>query len=298
MRIAFLGNFTEFSTETDLAWTMEWMGHEVQRIQDHDRDGTFNFANVDLFWWVHTHGWDHAHGVQKLFKHRAVPTVSFHLDRFWGLNKLDGREDKIGVHPFWKSDFVFTADGGNQERFKERGVNHFWSPPAIAEQWCFRGNFDSALSCDIAFVGSEQYHPEYPFRGELVKWLRDTYGSNFKHIQGMRGEKLNDLYASCPVIVGDSCFAGADRYCSDRVFETVGRGGLLVHPYVPGLDFGDYLCYKPQDLDSLKYMIENAQAIYRDSNVRDVGINNVLAKHTYIQRLEAIFAKVFRTEGI
>jgi len=53
----------------------------------------------------------------------------------------------------------------------------------------------------------------------------------------MRGDDLNDLYASATVVVGDSLCPGftKDHYWSDRVYETLGRGGFLIHPYIKGL---------------------------------------------------------------
>ena len=43
--------------------------------------------------------------------------------------------------------------------------------------------------------------------------------------------ELNTLYASAKLVIGDSCFGGQIKgYYSDRVTETTGRGGFLLHP--------------------------------------------------------------------
>lgn len=296
MRIAFLGNFqSEWSTENDLAWTMEKMGHKVVRLQESDPEFNYLISGDDLFFWVHTHGWDRPWISDALAMaiRSHVPTVMFHLDRFWGLNELDDRENQIGKHPMWACDYCFTADGGNDARFKVAGVNHYWSPPAIAERWCYRGTYTPELACDIAFVGSESYHPEYPFRGELIRWLRETYGERFRLIQDVRGPRLNDLYASVKVCVGDSCFAGADRYWSDRVPETMGRGGLLLHPLSEGMDFASYAVYAERV--DLKWAIDhflNIPPEVRETVISE-GQKSVIDRHTYTHRLEKIFETVF-----
>lgn len=294
MRIAFLGNFQpEWSTENDLARTMEKMGHKVVRLQESDPGFNYLISGDDLFFWVHTHGWDRPWISDALAMaiRSHVPTVMFHLDRFWGLNELDDRENQIGKHPMWACDYCFTADGGNDARFKTAGVNHYWSPPAIAERWCYRGTYNPELACDIAFVGSESYHPEYAFRGELIRWLRETYGGRFRLVQDIRGPRLNDLYASVKVVVGDSCFAGADRYWSDRVPETSGRGGFLLHPSTVGQCISHAYYYNLNNLhQEIEHYVSNHEM--REAYIR-CCMDHVIHHDTYTHRLEKIFETVF-----
>jgi hypothetical protein len=141
-RVAFLGNFIPpFSTENDLCWTLEHLGHEVIRLQE-NRVGPDEFLRAceacDFFLWVHTHSYnvipdEDLYKTIEWLKGEGKPSVGFHLDRFWGIPE---REERIGKTPFWKLAYLFTADGGNQERFAEREVNHIWSPPAIVERDC------------------------------------------------------------------------------------------------------------------------------------------------------------------
>ncbi len=72
---------------------------------------------------------------------------------------------------------------------------------------------------------------------------------------GVRGHDLNNCYASCKVVVGDCFGAGTPNYWSDRVPETCGRYGLLIHPAVDGLKTPMWF-YEPQNLISLKTTIE------------------------------------------
>jgi Glycosyl transferases group 1 len=271
--VGFLGNFTvNYSTESHLAWTFEHLGHKVIPFQEnHARTDDIRYLclrdKVDLFLWVRTHGWQ-TPGVLSLddliadLRANGIRTASFHLDRYFGLRLADQREDRVGNHAFWRTDYVFTADGGNQEKFKERKVNHFWLKPGVVEKACYIGRVKENYRADVAFVGSRGYHPEYPFRGQLITWLDKTYGPRFKLFGGgthwgvVREDELNCVYASVKVVVGDSCFAGAPNYWSDRVPETCGRGGFLIHPKTEGLEIPGLAVFPAGDLAMLKEKID------------------------------------------
>lgn len=265
LQIALLGNLTApNSTENDLVWTLRDLGHRVVTYQENwDRTERIleECKGMDLFVYVHTHGWETPGDITvsaliKGLRESGTVTASFHLDRYWGLNKLDGREDRIGGHPFWKTDFVFTADGGNDARFKERGVNHHWLPPGVIKRDCRQGVFCKKLATEVGFVGAVGYHPEYPFRGELLEFLKGVYRDRFNVFSGFRGQALNDLYASVKILVGDSCFGGVDRYWSDRVPETIGRGGFLVHPAAEGLTIPGLVTFEAGNLEQLEERID------------------------------------------
>jgi Glycosyl transferases group 1 len=300
--IAILGNFSvNFCTESELAWTLQNMGHTVVRLQENSIStdevvSTCRERAVKLLIYVHTHGWDTVGRItldQMLDQLRksGIKTCSFHLDRFWGLNLLDQREDRIGTHAFWRTDTVFTADGGNDEKFKARGINHIWMPPAVVERDCYFGTPSLQFNSPVAFTGAEGYHPEYPFRPRLVGRLREKYATNFRSYTGIREKALNDLYASVRVLVGDSCFAGSDRYWSDRVPETIGRGGFLIYPGTPGLDIPGLVTYEAGNIDDLISKID--YWIDDDRNAERISRRNqshafVKEFHTYTNRMQTL----------
>lgn len=298
--IALLGNHSvSFSTESELDWTLEKMGHRVVRLQE-DRISADEVVSKcresasKLLIYVHTHGWDVQGDLYKMLdqlRASGIKTCSFHLDRFWGLNKLDRREDRIGTHAFWKTEAVFTADGGNDDKFRERGVNHVWMAPAVVERDCVLGRPSLQFNSPVAFTGADGYHPEYPFRPMLVNRLKEIYGTNFRLYQGIRQQALNDLYATVRVLVGDSCFAGAPNYWSDRVPETIGRGGFLVYPATPGLDIPGLVTYKPQDIadliEKINYFIDDDHQAER-IRLRNQAHEFVKAHHTYTNRMQTL----------
>jgi hypothetical protein len=191
-----------------------------------------------------------------------IPTVSYHLDLYVGLQRNGG----IGSDPFWNTEYVFTADGDpeSQKYFESLGINHYWLPPAVYEPECTLE--DVPKTKELIFVGSYGYHPEYPYRPQLIDWLKSEYAGRFEHwgSEGMghvRGAELNLLYASTKVVVGDSLLLPDHiNYWSDRVPETLGRGGFLIHPKIKGMPYKDAVhlrYYEHGNFKQLKYLIDH-----------------------------------------
>jgi hypothetical protein len=315
VRVAFIGNLgpdsAPHSTENHVARALETNGVTVERIHEGRFDWTTGWAvDVDLVLWTHTHGFapppTHPHQLRFLgtLKNYGVPTVAIHLDRWFDLQ----REHQIHGEPYFRCDLVCTADGGNDDRWAAAGVNHHWFPPGVSAPECEPGTYRAELASDIAFVGSHfgGYHRESTHRSRLIRWLRDAYGDRCRFWpapgeHALRGETLRDLYASVKVLVGDSCFSGDPRghsYCSDRIPETIGRGGLLVHPDTLGVTDGglytsgeDLLTWPAYDWDALRSTIDGALA---DDDLRAQvsadGRAHVLKRHTYERRMADLLA--------
>lgn len=306
--IAYRGNFSRpFCTEVHVAASLEALGHSVIRLQENrvSWDDCLDAARgAHLFLWTKTwiidpEGGDRALGAMSA---EGIPSASFHLDRYIGLD----REAQITEDPFWRTDFVFTADGGNQDTFAAYGVNHFWLPPAVYDAECGIGRADhKRFPHRAVFVGSYPYpHAEWaPYREQVVEGCRNRYGNDFtvwpKNRQPLRGQELANLYASCEVVVGDSCLSGgATRYWSDRIPETLGRHGALVHPYVEGIedwydDGADLLLYEQGNFTDLFHKIDG---LLDDPQVRALigaqGQARVLGRDTYKHRMETVLATI------
>ena len=192
---------------------------------------------ADLFLWSRSYGHVPRGDVEEML-HRiedgGTVTASQHMDLYWGVKH---REPLIGIDPFWKPQWVFTADGGHQKEFAARGVNHVWCPPAIGSRWLGRGHVNHAkYRSKYIFVGGFFRPAHGQHRAELLRWARHKLGPNFEKY-GRRnpvwGYDLNDLYTTAHLAIGDS--APSDYYWSDRVVHTLGRGGMLAHPKVKGM---------------------------------------------------------------
>lgn len=316
MRFAYLGNFgPEHSTENHLRRALQHLGHEVTPIQESGLDWSRvpNLAlGHDYFMWTRTAGFDPG---DLTTQQRALnevgermPTIGYHLDRWAGLNRsLD-----VDRSPFFRVQFLFTADGGHPEFWRDRGINHWWMPPGVLGLDCELGVYRRNLAADVGFVGSlRNYgHVEWAgYRRALGDYLRRHYGHRFRVWEsGVRGRQLADVYASVKVLVGDSCLAGdspvklpggvrggAAYYWSDRIPETLGRGGYLLHPYVAGLELHHPALpmFPLGDFGRLKRQIDAALA---DEPLRrvvaEVNRDHVLANHTYERRMTTMLGVV------
>lgn len=322
-RVLYIGSFhVPFTTESHVARAFRENGCSVEEApQDRTfRNGPDEFLalarglRAELVLYTRCHNstaldkrWTET---WKRLQDDGVTTAALHLDRFWNL----ARERLIhDGDPLFSMQHFFSTDGGNHQRFVDAGINHHYMPPAVDrhEIETMPGRFRPEWNYDLVFTGSggHVYHPEYPGRKAILDHLTRAYGPRFKRFghQGdhpvVRMQDLNDLYASAKIIVGDSCFAnefGSARsvaFYSDRVPETIGRGGFLLHPYVPGIREhytpSELACYAPGDWEDLDSQIGAylANPGEREGFV-ERGRARVLREHTYTHRARTILQTV------
>lgn len=306
LRIAFIGNFeAPFSTENDRKWSLEKLGHTVISFQENKTKTSELFdviKDIDMVMYSHTHGWSIC-DLDVFFKgcsEKNIPTVSVHLDRWAWLE----REKDMGKEETWLTEWQFMADGSPEavELYKKYGLNWRWLKPGVIERDCYLAQPDHVrFPHEIIFVGSKGYHPEYKDRPRLIEFLHRTYGKRFGHYGGdstygtIRGHDLNVLYASAKVVVGDSCFGGRPRYWSDRVTETIGRGGFLLHPKCEGLEIPGMGEYEPGNFAQLKEMIDKyIQNDHERIAQRDKAHHWVKTHDTYTQRSQEMLNEIFK----
>lgn len=311
MKIVFLGNFqVPYTSENHYAATLERMGHRVVRLQEPmvSTDRVYQESlNADMFFWVHTHGWNlkghrTMREVLRKLDGKGIPTVAYHLDLYMGLHRWNEYED----HDYFKVKHFFTVDRLMADWLNENTstIGHYL-PAGVYEPECYIADQDPRYEFDVVFVGSKRYHPEWKYRPKLVEWLQRTYGSRFGHfgndgIKVMRGDELNRLYASAKVVVGDTLcidYTYPD-YWSDRIYETTGRGGMIVHPYIKGIetqfeDGKEAVFYQYNDFADLKTKIDQ---LVRDDKYREkirvAGHLRTKYDHTYTQRLQTIIETI------
>jgi hypothetical protein len=322
MRVGYVGNFEPtHSTENHLTLALRSHGHDVIPLQE-NHEATWTTLldpeplGLDFVLWTrtwHLPEFPQSEALSALDEH-DVPTVAYHLDRWWGLD----REHQVETEPYFGCDVVCTAEGGVPDLWAHAGVRHEWYPPGVLGSLATVGRPNRRWFCDVAFVGSHRsYHVEWPWRARMTRWLRQTYRGRVRLFpqhpsQAVRGEPLADLYASTKVVVGDSCLAPypaldytgemipaavpCSRYWSDRVPETLGRAGFLLHPWVEGIEDhftdGEHLVLvEPESFESLSKAIDwwtdDAHRAERD-RIRHAGRAHVLEHHTYEQRMAGI----------
>lgn len=316
MRVVFLGNFgVDYSSESHHALSLETMGHEVIRLQEGRTNADKlldETQGANLLVWVHTHGWATPEGAHHnaseaiaTIRSRGIPVITYHLDLWMGLN----RQKDLSGDPFYRYlDYFFATDRQMCEWLNAKtSVKGVYLPAAVYHAECYISGSKHPKANDVVFVGSKNYHPEWPYRPKLIDWLRLTYGDRFTHAGGdgdtgtIRGGRLNDFYASSKIVVGDSLNIGFNypHYWSDRVYETIGRGGFLIMPFIQGLDeqFDDgkhLVFYEYNDFADLKNKIDFYLANERQREyIRAAGHAEVKQNHTYLLRWRRILSVVF-----
>lgn len=327
MKIVYVGNFTQqHCTEVHLAATLRDLGHEVIEVQENGGDDFWLFTELkaalpfDLFLFTRTWGQTVTLRHLALLKEAGIPSASYHLDLYVGLQ----REDGLDNDPFWRTDYVFTPDGSETAAkvFAEKGINHYYMKPGVFKPECYilpKTELQPGVPYDqanksVIFVGGgsatgegPQYgHKEWPYRGELIKFLQDTYQGRFRKFgwpqETVRNAELNQLYADAKIVVGDSlCLEDKTRpyYWSDRVYETMGRGGFIIHPYIKGMeeefvDGVDLVYYEYGNWDQLKekidYYLEHDE---ERETIRLLGHDKVKRDCTYHNRLTQMLETIF-----
>lgn len=303
MVIGFIGNFNvSFTTENERKWSFEKLGHKVIPFQENETTAKQLLkTKYDMLIYSHTH--DPSYIIEDLIdvfkklKEIGIPTVSVHLDRWAWLKRVED----VGKEATWFTEYIFMADGSPEavELYDEHNLNWHYLKPAVVERACYLAEPTNKYNHDIIFTGSKGYHPEYPFRKELIDWLHKTYGDRFAHYGNdglgvVRESDLNMLYASSKIVVGDSCFGGRPNYVSDRYYEVRGRGGFLIHPRVDGVDHYGVAHYKHGDLDHLKEVIDfYLENTNNREQMRLLGHTHVKENETYTQRAQTIINTVF-----
>jgi hypothetical protein len=298
-RLLYVGNFEPtFSTENHVRASLLELGIDVVPAQENQlslRDLELLAREADLLLYTRTWGLRGGDAVRFITR-LPIPTASYHLDLYAGLPR--GRD--LSRDAFWRTRHVFTPDGGSEQFFREQGVNHHYVKPGVFGAECFLSAAEPSHGADVLFVGSSEYHAEWPYRRRLLAFLRDRYGERFvKHghpESHVRGHELNRLYASSKVVVGDSLCLGFDhpRYWSDRVYETLGRGGFMIHPYIQGLEeeFEDrrhIAYYTYGDFANLGRLIDYYLEHEPEREaIRRAGHDRVRESCTYVHRMRQV----------
>jgi hypothetical protein len=313
MRVIFVGNFTvDYSSENHHANSIETLGHTVMRLQEGSATSEEileESLNADVLVFVHTHGWvtPGTVGLDTIFKtlkRVGIPSMTYHLDLWLGLE----RQKDLDTDPFYKTiGHFFATDKLMADWFnKNTDVKGHYIPAGVYDKEVYIDTAGDDAGNDVIFVGSRGYHPEWQYRPQLIDNLKGMYGKKFTHVGGdgdtgtIRGQRLNRVYASSKVAVGDTLCIGFDYpyYFSDRLFESTGRGGFTIFPYIKGIEDNfvidkEIVTYEFGNFDQLKdkidYYLMNPE---EREEIRQAGHNRTYRDHTYVERWKTIFKEL------
>ena len=297
-KILYIGNFLKsWNTEEYIAKSFEQLGHYVKRLNERE------LTNREILKEINENNYDFLlyaklridGDIEKLFKKINIPTVCWFFDNF--INTI---REKSWLKRPWitKCDYLFTTDGGHQKEFKELGINNKCIRKGIFQDEAYISNYYEK-KIDILFVGNYNH---VKTRKKLIDFLKNTYGNRFKLVGHnkksiIRQDKLNDLFANTKIVIGDNTF-DTDGYWSNRVYETLGRGGFLITQYVKGLekefiDGKHLVLYKDRNLEELKekinyYLTHN----YEREEIRLNGFFHCRKHFTYKKRCKKLLQKI------
>lgn len=280
MKISYIGNFKKLWDEEYIAQAFEELGHEVQRIPEMSKGipQQVEEFNPDFVIWAKL-GIHQADRFVDWCREKGYKTVCWVFDLYWGY----AREYQIESNPMFKADIVISTDGGNADKWEQAGIKHYCVRQGIHAPECYLE--DGEIENNVLFVGSyNRYNTE---RNEILEQINKDFDLKWVgkvNTDECRGPKLNRLYGKTKVVVGDSVFS--PFYWSNRVVETLGRGGFLIHVDVPGIkeEYPHLVTYERGNYRDLKEKIghyiqnPNQREELRNKNYEWVK-NNYTCKH-------------------
>jgi len=259
MRIGYIGKFERIYDEQGIAISLEKLGIEVVRYDINQIQNNFNFflekLKTSKLDFLMSPKWPISN-LNELFtfcKANNIKTITYHPDGYYNYNvapehhSVLGNDNWIGTRHesvtrenknlIYLADFVFTPEGYANKAYKELGINHYTLRQGIYNGCCYKGN-PIYKPYDILFVGND-IGPHHGYRHELITFLKETYKDRFLQIgknneHEVRMDNLNDLIASSKIIIGESIIH--PFYWSNRIYETIGRGGFCLHAYHEGIE--------------------------------------------------------------
>jgi len=237
------------------------------------------------------------------FKKHNIKLISWYPDYCnvgeWENSAFNIRD--IKNCPMSKSDLVLIPDSTNKAKWADLGVNQELMRQAISKEFCYLSPPKEDWKSDIVFIGSLVNNSLYNYRYELVNFLTKNYGNKFIHLGSnnpyqIRNSELNTLISSTKIVICDSVYAKG--YWSNRVYESMGRGGFCLHSHTEGLEnefiIGEHLdTYRHNNYADLKekidYYLNNSKL---REKIAKKGFTFVKENHTITHRCLEVIKKI------
>jgi spore maturation protein CgeB len=289
MKIIYIGKFKKLWDEEYIARSFEALGHTVGRLDELTRPvhmiRDIKAFKPDIVIFAKFMQ-PYAEWVINECKAMGIKTVCWVFDLYFGYS----RQHQLKT-PAFTADHVFTTDGGNHD-WKKYGINHQCVRQGIYEPECVIEKGEKIY--DVIFVGS--FNPHHEARNAMMKELEKDF--DFKwfgkdNTDEIRGMKLNRLFAQAKIVVGDSVYS--PFYWSNRVVETLGRGGFLIHADVEGIkeEYPDLVTYERGNYEDLKRKIEYYLTHDKERNaIIKKNFNHVRKNYTCHQKCQQLLSSI------
>jgi len=219
-------------------------------------------------------------------KKAKINTACWLFDLYFDLPIDRGRGLRAKTAPF-NCETIFSTDGGHEKEFADLGIKKITLRQGIYDKEAIL--YDREKVNDIIFVGNDVFKT----RVLLLNSLKEKYGDRFRRFGHsndtvVRNLPLNELYASTKIVIGDS--QPSPKYWSNRIYETLGRGGFLLHPKVEGIeeefeDGNHLVLYERDNMEDLYSKIDYYLTHDEErEKIRKAGHELVKNKYTYTDR--------------
>jgi len=311
LKIVFIGNFDRLYDEEGKARSFEILGCDVVRITESSFSKN-DLNNIKLLkpdiilsakFLIRE---DLLKDLFSFAKKEAIKTVAWHPDLYHFPSPVANQLRLAMItnrQGLWAADYVFSPDGcsDSNKLYKRCEINHHLIRQAPYHDtvgiYCKSDISDLTTKSviPILFVGS-MYNISDPFRIHMIKFLQQHYGEDFLWLgqteHQVREERLSTLISKTKIVLGDSVYYPG--YWSNRIYESIGRGGFVIHPYVPGIeeDFKENeecVFYNRWDFSDLKNKIDYYLK-HKDerSIISKKGLERVKKDHTLLNRCKQI----------
>jgi len=284
MKIVYLGNHNPYTlnTEKKVIRAFESLGHEVDLVDERFWD-LFEIVkkckDADLFLFHKGTRFGRTIGdMVELLTRVPCKKAFWYFDPIWGEREI------------WMQRIIPLVDYGfmtNETYIRQHNYDNLY----VLRQGCEKqplGKKRKEYECDIAFTGSI-----YGSRIIFVDGLKKLYGDRFKHFTNVFGRDFYDVCASAKIMVAPK-FPSDDFYWSNRIYETLGAGGFLIHPKCEGLkqEYEEYKHFVPYiDGEHLKYLIDYYLKHPEErKKIAKAGREHTLKNYTYKHRVKKLLS--------
>lgn len=278
--------------EDAIAFALRKLGHEVICYKERFCVDITEKCDFVLF-----HHWTDTRSMHNL-RDMGIPLVFWNFDLVeWPDPTIEARNAtrRKWMHEVMKVvDLGFCTDGDWVAKHPDRLV---WLPQGFDERQ--KPAIPIHKTVPILFTGIGRGGGTQ--RESFVAEMRDRYGGDFVHYQkGLHGDKLAQTIAESKIVVAPDSPV-TDRYWSNRVYNVLGMGGFLLHPYTDGLDrqyFGSIMMYKNRKHlhDTITDCLQEYDLL--SDHVRWTGNFHTIQHNTYRHRCEVLVSTVKARLGI
>ena len=303
MRIIFIAKHDSGGNDDEGAvyHALTSLGHDVQRLNEPRGYKFKRLLPADLVLFFKWHDLDVLRTIE-------IPKV------FWYFDLVEWHETpgRSAARVAWMRevtplvDIGFCTDGDWVAKNPEKLV---WLPQGADERVVGRGVAE--VKCATCGVASVQDPIDILFTGigkgggatreSFVAEMQLQYGKRFRHVpHGVHGSAMADLIARSKIVVAPDSPV-TDRYWSNRVYNALGFGAMLLHPQCHGL-LSQYTRQELQTYasreqlhDQIEHYLYAAPARY---NHQEAGLARTLREHLYRHRCEELIRVVKERLGI